>query len=430
MKGGSTSTVARDAAAPSTSMPPPAGGASLGAAERTVHTAAGRRYRILHLITRLDLGGAQENTLFCAGHHDRGRFEVSLVAGSGGFLDAEALGIPDARVRLVPYLKHSISPAWDLSALLRLRARFKHDRIDLLHTHSSKAGILGRLAAFLAGVPVIVHTVHGWSFNPTQPAAVRLAYIGLERLAAALTDRLVVVAAVNRDKGLALGIGRRERYRVVHSGIDMETFRVPRVPRAVMRRSLGFTPGHIVVGTLACLKPQKAPLDFVRAAAAAHARDARLRFVIAGDGELRPQVEALVQELGLQGVLKLLGWRRDVVDLLHAMDLFLLTSLYEGLPRAVLQAMAAGIPVVATAVDGTPEVIEDQRSGLLVPPASPEAAARAVLDLATKGVLRRTCVAGARRRLTESFDVRRMVRDLDGLYLSLLEGPLGRARAC
>jgi glycosyltransferase involved in cell wall biosynthesis len=380
-----------------------------------------RRYRVAHVITRLELGGAQENTLFCVRAHDRRRFDVGLVAGAGGLLDADARAIPDARIDLVPELVHPVAPLRDLAAVLRLRALFKARRIDLVHTHSSKAGVLGRLAALLAGVPVVVHTVHGWSFNDTQGGATRRAFVDVERLAAGWAERLITVSARDRERGLALGIGRPEQYALVRSGIDLEAFRTPRTAPEEVRRRLGLTPEQIVVGTLTCLKAQKAPLDFVRAAAAAHAREPRLRFILAGDGEQRPAVEALIAELGLGGVVQLLGWRRDVTDLLHAMDLFLLTSRFEGLPRAVLQALAAGRPVVATAVDGTPEVIQHRSTGLLVPPGAPAAAAAGLIELVRDPALRARCVEEGRRSLNRAFDIHRMVSDLEAIYLSLLE---------
>jgi glycosyltransferase involved in cell wall biosynthesis len=381
-----------------------------------------RKHRVLHIVTRLELGGAQQNTLFCMVHHDRTRFDVGLIAGRGGILDAEALEIDDADVRLLPTLRHAIAPFWDLLTILKLRSYIRAQRIDLVHTHSSKAGILGRAAAVLAGVPVILHTVHGWSFNDTQPAWLRGVYVTLERVAARFTHRLIVVSSRNRDCGLIHGIGREDQYDVIHSGIDIESFRRPPRNRESVRRELGIEPGQILVGTVACLKPQKAPLDFVRAAAEAHARDDRLRFILVGDGELAPQTHALVRELGLTGIVQLLGWRRDVVELLHAMDVFLLTSLFEGLPRAVLQAMAAGVPVIATAVDGTPEVVRDRETGLLVPPARPDEAARGVLEIVQDAELRSRCVRQAQRALDNGFDVNRMVVDLDRLYLQLLEG--------
>ncbi len=379
------------------------------------------RHRIAHVITRLELGGAQQNTLYSTAHHDRARFDVSLIAGAGGILDDEARRIPDAHVDIVPWLSHPVSPARDFRALFRLRRWLSERRIELVHTHSSKTGILGRFAARLAGVPAIVHTVHGWSFNTTQSAAKRAIYRELERHAARWTDRLVVVAAADRDKGLAHGIGHPESYTILRSGIDSRAYERPPGGRDAARARLGYGPEHVVVGTVACLKPQKAPLDFVRAAAIAHAREPRLRFVVAGDGEQRSAMERLIAERGLGDVVQLLGWRQDVAELLQALDVFLLTSVFEGLPRSVLQAMAAGVPVVATAVDGTPEVVRDGETGLLVPPRQPERAAERVLEILSDPALRNRCIAGARRVLTSEFDIRRMVRELDRLYLELLE---------
>ena len=383
-----------------------------------------RKTRVLHLITSLELGGAQQNTLYCTANHDRGLFDVELIAGAGGQLDDEARAITDARVQIVPWLRHQIDPLRDLEALVRLRSHMAANDIDVVHTHSSKAGILGRLAAHLAGVPFVVHTVHGWSFNDTQSRTRRRAYVEMERLAAGFTNRIVVVSSRNREKGLSMGIGRPDRYEVVHSGIDVDAFRQPETDRRAVRRSLGYGPDQVVVGTVACLKPQKAPLDFVRAAAEAYSRDERLRFFIAGDGPLRPAVEAEITRLGLGGIVQLLGWRRDVVDLYHAMDVFLLTSIFEGLPRSVLQAMAAGVPVVATDVDGTPEVVRNRQTGLLIPPARPEAAARALLEVVRDAELRDTCIDQAGVLLTRDFEIRQMVRRLDRLYLEGLEDQL------
>ena len=153
-----------------------------------------RKTRVLHLITRLELGGAQQNTLYCTANHDRGLFDVELIAGAGGELDDEAREITDATVQIVPWLRHEIDPWRDVEALFRLRSYMAARRVDVVHTHSSKAGILGRLAAHLAGVPLVVHTVHGWSFNDTQSRSRQRAYVALERLAAGFTDRIVVVS--------------------------------------------------------------------------------------------------------------------------------------------------------------------------------------------------------------------------------------------
>jgi len=195
-----------------------------------------RKHRVLHLITLLELGGAQQNTLYSVRHHDRSRFDVELIAGLGAHLDDEARSIPDAKIQLVPWFKHPIRPWADMRAVFRLRDYFRSARIDVVHTHSSKAGILGRFAAHLAGVPAIVHTVHGWSFNPTQTWLRRRVYGSLERVVATMTDRMLVVAEGHIDAGVREGIGRRRQYSVLRSGIDIEQFARPARPRDEVRR--------------------------------------------------------------------------------------------------------------------------------------------------------------------------------------------------
>jgi glycosyltransferase involved in cell wall biosynthesis len=386
----------------------------------TPSTRSGRR-RIVHAITRLDLGGAQQNTLFCIASHDRDRYEPALVAGEGGILDDEARAIRGAEIRIVPWLRHPIHPLWDPVAVVRMSRLLRSLRADLVHTHSSKAGIVGRFAARLARVPAIVHTVHGWSFNDEQPRPLRMAYEALERVAGSFTHRIVVVAESDRRKGLCRGIGRPERYRLVRSGIDAAAYLTPARPRDEVRRGLGYSPSDVVVGTLACLKPQKAPLDFVETARIAVRREPRLRFFIAGDGPLRERVEAAIREASLERAVRVLGWRRDVPDLLHAMDAFLLTSHFEGLPRAVLQAMAAGVPVVATAVDGTPDVVRDGETGLLVPPGRPDLAADRILDVVADAARARSRAERAKVLLGEEFDIRAMVRKVEAVYAELLD---------
>lgn len=381
-----------------------------------------RRYRIAHLITLLELGGAQQNTLYSVRHHDRSRFDVELISGSGGRLDQEARSIPDAKVDLVDWIQHPIRPWADLRAIWKLRDHLRARRIDLLHTHSSKAGILGRIAAQLAGVPAVVHTVHGWSFNETQPFGQQQLYRTLERCMAPLCDKILVVAARHRESGLAAGIGHATQYRVVRSGIDPQLYVNPTRPAASIREEFGFGEGCFVVGTVANMKPQKAPLDFVAVAARAYRENRQLRFVMAGDGPLKGEVEAAIEREGLTEIVKLLGWRDDVADLLHGLDCFLLTSHFEGLPRVVLQAIAAGRPIVATAVDGTPEVVRPERSGWLANAGDIDGLARGLIECSSKPEVAARYANGARASLRGSFNIKTMVRELDALYLSLLSG--------
>lgn len=371
---------------------------------------------IAHIITRLDLGGAQQNTLYCVANHDRSRYRAHLVSGCGGRLDGQAQQIESARVHLMPILKHPVRPVADVLATRAIAGLLRDHGVGLAHTHSSKAGVVGRFAARLAGTPAVVHTVHGWSFNSTQGPVRRAFYVWLERLVARLTGRIIAVAEANVRQGLAAGVGRPEQYRVVHSGIDVDAFaRVPGRPLLSRR------PGELRIGTLACLKPQKDPLSLVRAARLVIDQEPDARFYVAGDGLLRPEVEQLASQLGLDDRLVLMGWVDDVHAFLHDLDVFVLTSRFEGLPRAVLQAFAAGVPVVATSVDGVPEVVVDGVTGRLVEPGDYEAAARAVIDLLRRPSEAARLAEVAQTRLVGSFEISRMLTEIEEIYSELLD---------
>jgi glycosyltransferase involved in cell wall biosynthesis len=325
-----------------------------------------RRLRVAHAITRLELGGAQRNTLYTVAHLDRGRFEPLLVCGPGGLLDDEARAC-GAPVTFLEALVRELDPRRDGAALLRLTALWRRLRPDIVHTHSSKAGVLGRLSAHLAGVPLVVHTIHGYGFHPAQPAALRRLLLAAERAVAPLTTHFVAVSRANLLAGLRLGLFPRSAVSLIRSGVDTRLFREARPDRSALAAA-GVPPGAPVVGMVACLKPQKAPLDFVEVARRVGAAFPEAHFAVVGDGELRGAVERAARRAGLGGRLHLLGWRHDVPGLLKAFDLLVHTSRWEGLPRVFLEALAAGLPVVATDVDGAPDVIHDGRNGYLLPP--------------------------------------------------------------
>lgn len=378
-----------------------------------------RRLHVHHLITKLELGGAQQNTLFCCGHHDRTRYAVSLGFGPGGVLDEEAERLTDVDLHRFPRLKREVRPSDDAAFLAEFAVFLRKRRVDVLHTHSSKAGILGRFAAALARVPVVVHTVHGWGFHDFQRAPVRAAYVLLERAAARTTDRLIAVSVENRDRGLAEGIGTGSLYRVIRSGIDAREFGAPTRPRAETRRSLGLPEDARVVLTVGNFKPQKAPLDFIRMAAEVrrHSRDAW--FVMAGDGELLEASGRLARELGVADRIVFAGWRRDVPDLLHAADVFALTSLFEGLPRSVLQAQAAGLPVIATRAGGTPEAVQEGISGHILAPRDVSGFASRVVELLTDPDRARAMGEAGKARLGREFDIRVMLGQVEDVYRDL-----------
>jgi len=372
---------------------------------------------ICHVITKLELGGAQQNTLYTVTHLDRSRFATSLVAGPGGQLDAEARALLGVAFETSPSLDRPVRPLRDLLAVRDLKRRFERIRPDIVHTHSSKAGIVGRLAAFLAGVPIIVHSVHGWGFHPAQPRAVRALFVAAEQAAALLTTRMVAVSLANARTGAEHHIAPHEAFRVIRSGIQLSRFTAASRSGA-LRRELGLAADAPLVGMVACLKPQKSPMDFVAVAARVVERLPAATFVLAGDGLLREPLEREIASRGLAERVRLLGWRRDPEVVIGDLDVLLLTSLHEGLPRVIPEAMAAGKPVVATSVDGTPEAVIAGKTGFLRPAGDTEGLAEDVVRLLESPALREMLGSEAQER-AGAWDIDEMVREQERLYHQL-----------
>jgi glycosyltransferase involved in cell wall biosynthesis len=261
--------------------------------------------------------------------------------------------------------------------------------------------------------------VHGFGFHDFQKKPVRFIYQLLERLTSRITSKFIVVSEANRKTGVDARIFRRDDARLIRSGIDIEAFtHAPRDPRAV-RRELGIPLGAPLVTMVACFKPQKAPLDFVRACAVVHRINPRTCFLLAGDGELRGEIEAAVAEAGLEKNFFMPGWRRDVAALLHASQIAVLSSYWEGLPQVVPQACAAGLPIVATRVDGTPEVVQDDINGFLVSPGDVELMAERILHLIDLPEKARAMGTAGQGMIAE-FDINAMVRVQEDLYFELV----------
>ena len=292
-----------------------------------------------------------------------------------------------------------------------------------MHTHSSKAGVLGRLAARIARIPVVVHSIHGFGFAPLQPAPVRALFVVAERVMARWTDHFIAVSQSNLGRGRALGLFAPERASVIRSGIELDRFRRATGGRDVRRR-LGIPESAPLVVQIGNFKPQKAPLDFVRAAAAIAREVPEAWFVMVGDGALRPAAEELASDLEVADRMVFCGWWDDVPGLLAESRVSVLTSRHEGLPRAAVESLAAGVPVVATAVDGIPEVVRDGSNGFLVEAGDVAGIARRVCALLRDDELHARLSAAAAVGL-EEFDIDRMVREQEELYRWLL----GRSRS-
>lgn len=375
--------------------------------------------KVVHLVTRLDLGGAQQNTLHTVRHLDRSRFEPVLVCGPGGMLDEEVKNDASLRVIFVESLLRDISPFYDLLALLELAKILLAEKPAILHTHSSKAGILGRLAAFVAGVPVVIHTYHGFGFHDRQPALVKKLYVFLERLCARFTDALIFVSKANIAYAAEHGIVRPEEAVLIRSGVALGGLPAP-VDAAKLKMSAGVGMHKPLVLSVGNLKPQKNAADFVAAAAAVIARTPEARFVFLGDGPERRPLEARAFAAGLEGKVLFLGWRRDAAQWLAAADVFVMTSLWEGLPRALVEAMKSGLPAVCYATDGVKDLIVDGANGFLVEAGDHAALAARVSELLADEPRREALGAAAAASIGPEFDIDGMVRSQEALYERLL----------
>jgi glycosyltransferase involved in cell wall biosynthesis len=376
---------------------------------------------ICHVITKLELGGAQEVAMRVVSGLDRRRFRPVLIAGPGGLLTEEAHALEGVEVCLIPSLIREIRPIQDLRALWELVRTFRRLRPKFVHTHSSKAGILGRLAAWLAGVPCILHTIHGYGVTPAQPFWQQRALIALERMVGRVTTHWIAVSQADRRRGIEWGLFTASKVSVVRPGIDPTAFaaRLESSERDRLRAMLGVGPDHLLVGTVSCLKPQKSPEDFIRVAALVCERVAEAKCVLVGDGALRPQIEALIQARGLKDRVTLLGWRRDVAALMKAFDVFVLTSQWEGLPCAMLEARASRIPIVATRVGGAAEAIVEGIQGTLCPVGDVRAMAERVCQILEDERFRADLRTGT-QELPEEFTIQETVKQYQSLYTYLL----------
>ncbi|OGF47433.1 MAG: hypothetical protein A2452_02825 [Candidatus Firestonebacteria bacterium RIFOXYC2_FULL_39_67] len=369
---------------------------------------------VLHIITKLELGGAQQNTLYSVKTHNREKFNVFLIAGTEGVLVDDAKKIENLKKYFLPELKHELSLYYDLKCLFILKKIFKEEKIDIVHTHSSKAGILGRFAAKLAGVSVIIHTVHGFSFNDFQSFLKRSLYVFLERFAAKVTDKMIVVTKVDIEKGLKARVGKSSQYTVIRSGFDLSEFTTPRDLSSI-RKEFNIGKDTKTVGMVACLKPQKNPADFVRIAALLKEKHPGAKYFIVGDGEKRAEVEKLIAENNLKNDIILTGWRKDVAEFIQLFNVVVLTSLWEGLPRVLPQAMCAKKPIVATAVDGSKEAVVDGVNGYLVTPKDYKTAAEKISVLLLDEKLRKKLGENGYSRVGE-WDQDRMIDAIESLY--------------
>jgi len=377
---------------------------------------------IYHIITKLELGGAQRVTLDTLRNINREKWRVGLIAGSEGELVDEARKLEDCDIIFLDTLKHPIRPFNDIRAVFIIRRILKKNRVSIVHTHSSKAGIVGRWGAFLADVPVRVHSVHGWSFNDYQNLLKKMIFIILEKITAKVTTYFFLEADRHIKIGLEKRLLRKQNYSKLLPGINFSFFDVRNKKK---NRAHPFGLENVVdenkkiISMISCLKPQKAPLDFVRAAAEIIKSRDDAHFLIVGDGELRNVIEDEIDNFGIGRFFSLLGWRRDIPDILASSDLLVLTSLWEGMPTVIPIAFRMGVPVIANRVDGCAEIIEHGMNGLLSEPGDSKSIAGNIMKILDDDKLAAKLIKRS-YQLTQNFEVAVTTKLQEHVYNELL----------
>jgi len=381
--------------------------------------------KVLHILTRLIRGGADESTVATVAGLSAHGFDAALMVGG----DSDPAYVSEAS-RLIPVLRETslrrnIHPCCDMLALWRLTRHIKRERYAIVHTNTAKAGILGRLAAKMAGTPVIVHTVHGITFHEFRHPLARSCFRLLEQAAAEITDAFIAVGHDLQAYYLRHGIGHARQYEVIHTGMNLEKFMQARqfddAQRYAIRREFGITPTDCVIGHVSRFDPGKGQEYLLAAAPEILSYFPNVWFVFAGDGLYRQRFEALAAELNISSRVIFTGFRSDIERIMAMFDIATFTSRWEGLPRVVVQYAAVGKPIVAFDIPGVSELVAHGENGLKVPLNDGAAFTRSILQLLEHPDMARQMGDAGERLIDDSWTVREMISHIATLYHLLLQ---------
>lgn len=372
--------------------------------------------RICHVITKPELGGAQLTVLNIVSNLPKDKYGLSIITSPRGILSPE---FKDIKAHFSPFLTRPINPIADIIAFVHIWFIYRSFKFNIVHTHSSKAGIIGRWAARFAKVPHIIHTVHGWSFNDYQNPILKGFYIFLERVTAKFTTKIICVSKKDLETGLRHRIAPRDKFVVIKYGIPLAEFRMPSDNAAEKRKELGIHNRDPIVGMVSCLKPQKSPMDYIKACIEIYKRMPDVNFLLIGDGVLKNRCKKILASTPLNGRFIFTGWRRDISEILNIMDIAVLTSKWEGMPISIIEALCKGKPAVITDVGGGRELVRDTVNGFLTCPGSHKDTAEKTLTLLKDRRLFTEMSNKASLSIDDSFDLKNMLGALDKLYRSI-----------
>ena len=377
-----------------------------------------KKIKLLHVITHLPIGGAQDNTLYTVELLNKDKYDISLSCNLNGELVSRAKKVKHLKLYDVPNLRREVSIINDIRAFLYLYKLIKKENFTIIHTHSSKAGFLGRVAAMLNKTPIVIHTIHGFAFHDYMNSFKKNIFIYLEKLSAKWTHGLVTVSNLNKKKVVDLGIAPIEKLKNIYSGIALTLFINEKNDQ--FRKELNLDSNHLLLGSVGRLSNQKDPITMIEAFCIVIKRFPNAHLTLVGDGELRDEILIKIDQLQLNGRVHLTGNKNDPWKIYHSLDLFIMSSIYEGLGRSITEALSCGVPVVCTSVEGVPEIVRDNKTGILVPPKDPGALATGIIKSLNDMDNARKMAEEGRKFVNENFDVKKMVDDIDTLYDTLL----------
>jgi glycosyltransferase involved in cell wall biosynthesis len=382
--------------------------------------------RVLHIITRMIVGGAQENTLLSVvGLDAMPEYEVTLISGIDKGREGELLtqARETAHLIVLPEMGRSIDPFSDFLAFWKLYRLIKKGRYHIVHTHSSKAGVLGRVAAWLAGTPLIVHTLHSLVFHDYQPWFINRAWWMTKKMCAPITDYFISVSEVIVEKAIAAGIDKPEKFRTIYSGMELDWFLNAKFDAAKIREEFGIPLDAPVVGKIARLFPLKGHDQLMDAAPEIVKRVPNVRFFLIGDGILLESLQERAKEYGILENFVFAGLvdRKRIPEMISAMDVVVHTSLREGLARVLPQSLAMGKPCVSFDIDGAREVVINDYTGFLVKAFDSVGLADRVAKLLEEKELREEFGANGKKHVDPNFRTEKMVADISEVYQMLLD---------
>ncbi len=386
-----------------------------------------KRIKIFRIIARLNVGGPAIHTILLSHELDKHGYKTILLKGSEDKTEGDMMGLANSKgVKpiVIPELGREISLKNDLIAFFKLHRLIRREKPDIVHTHTAKAGTLGRLAAWLTGVPVIVHTFHGHVLEGYFGRLRSFIFIQIERIMAFLSTKIITLSNSLKYELLKNGIGSNAKIEVIPLGLELEKFTCITDSKGDFKRSIGVVKDCLLVGMVGRLVPIKGHRYFLDAVKKVIEREPAIskgvKFVIVGDGELRKELEAYSNSVGIEDSVIFTGFRFDLAQVYSDLDIVVLTSLNEGTPVSLIEAMASGKPVIATEVGGVKDLVKNKKTGFLVPPRDVEQLADRTIQLLKDERLRKVMGEEGRKAVYPGFSIETLVKNLNAFYLNLL----------